>query len=239
MDKYLTRYKIGSGDLTNKLLISEFCKRRKPIILSSGLAEEQEVIDCIAFIRSQDSYYSEFGSLYLMQCTSMYPIPNSDANLIVLSKFQEYKNIVPGYSDHTEGADALFYSIILGARILEFHFTDDRDGKLFRDHKVSLIPSEVDELWAKILYFDELYGVPKKTALDVEIKAGHVKSFRRGLFFNKDMKSGQVVKKEDLVALRPNVGISAWDLDKIIGKKCRTDVQKLDILNIDMFGEMS
>lgn len=236
IDPYLKRYKVGSGDLTNKLLIEEFCKRGKPIILSTGLAHFDEVESCVKFIRSQSEFYSASGSISIMQCTSMYPINESDANLSVIPTYMNLQNITPGYSDHTKGIDALVYSVALGARILEFHFTDDRSGKTFRDHSVSLTQKEVHDLKLKLEGLDTLYGNSFKLPLKIEMESDHIKTFRRGIYFNRDVKAGEVVNNLDLVALRPNQGISAWDADKIIGKKCLIDIEKLRPLDTKMFG---
>ena len=81
IDKYLQFYKIGSGDLTNYPLIKEFTKRKKPIVLSTGLANFQEIDQTVSFIKNQDDFYNKPENLCIMQCTSMYPIPNEEANL--------------------------------------------------------------------------------------------------------------------------------------------------------------
>jgi N,N'-diacetyllegionaminate synthase len=235
MDPFLKRYKVGSGDLTNKLLIREFCRRKKPIILSTGLASFEEVKNCLKFIRSLDDFYKRQGSIYLMQCTSMYPIADNDSNLSVIPSYANFENIIPGYSDHTTGIDALFFSVTLGARILEFHFTDNRAGKTFRDHSVSLTNNEISELADKIKQFDIFYGNSSKKPLEIEISTDHTRTFRRGVYLNRDVKMGTVITETDLVALRPNVGISAWEVDQVIGRKCLVDISKLQPLNWNMF----
>ena len=236
MDPVLKRYKIGSGDLTNKLLLNEFCRRKKPIILSTGLATFLEVENAIEFIRSCDPFYLTKGSIFVMQCTSMYPINDSDANLAVLNSISTIPNIIPGYSDHTTGLDALVYSVALGAKILEFHFTDDRDGKTFRDHAVSLTTSEVTELKNRLNKLDEYHGAGIKVPLQIELENNHLKTFRRAIYFNRDMKAGEEVRYTDLVALRPNEGISAWDIELVVGKKCKVEIPALASLSHDMFG---
>ena len=95
----------------------------------------------------------------------MYPILPSDAHLNVMSAFKKLTNLTVGYSDHTEGSQALKYAIAMGAEILEFHFTDAREGKSFRDHKVSLTPHEVKELIDEIKLIDRLKGEQIKNQL--------------------------------------------------------------------------
>ena len=117
IDPYTKFYKIGSGDLTSINFLKEFAKRGKPIVLSTGLSNIKEVQKIVNYIRSFNPLYKEKGMIILMQCTSMYPIKDSDANLSVISEFGKLKNIIPGYSDHTIGKNALINSISWGARL--------------------------------------------------------------------------------------------------------------------------
>ena len=235
IDPFLSRYKVGSGDITNKVLLKEFAKRGKPIILSTGLSYFIEVVDAINFIRAVNPIYSQNGHLTVMQCTSMYPIADGDANLSVLTSFDEIDNITLGYSDHTEGSEALYLAVAMGAEILEFHFTDSREGKTFRDHKVSLTRGEVDALRQRIDRAEVLMGSSDKVPLKIEIDNGHVSSFRRALYLGQDILAGDIVTEDLCVALRPNEGISAWDLDKLVGLKAKTDISKLEPLSFSMF----
>ena len=132
IDKYLTFYKIGSGDLTAYPIICEFAKRGKPIILSTGLSNEDEVLDTINYIQSINSDYKKPEMLCVMQCTSMYPISDSYAHLSAIPRLKSITGLSVGYSDHTIGTDALKIASALGAEVLEFHFTDSRKDKVFR-----------------------------------------------------------------------------------------------------------
>lgn len=235
IDPYLSRYKVGSGDITNKFLLKEFAKRGKPIILSTGLSHLNEVYDAITFIRSVNPIYNQNGYLIVMQCTSMYPIPDEDANLSVLGSFSKFENIILGYSDHTENSEALYLAVAMGAKVLEFHFTDAREEKIFRDHKVSLTRSEVNSLRQRIDKAMVLMGNSEKVPLKIEIDNGHVSSFRRALYLNRDISKGDVVTEDICVALRPNVGISAWDIDKLVGLRAKKGIAKLEPLSFSMF----
>lgn len=237
IDPYLKHYKVGSGDLTATSLLRVFADRGKPIILSTGLSNFSEVMMAVDTIRDANSIYYEDGMLSVLQCTSMYPIPNSDANLEVIRTLSQIPNIVPGYSDHTIGLEALVASVAVGARILEFHFTDKRDGQEFRDHKVSLMVDEVKELRCRINDYVELLGSPSKEPLDIELSTDHVTSFRRALYPLRNLSSGTVVTEADLVSLRPNHGIGAEHIDTLVGKSLRCDVQKMQKLDWDMFDD--
>lgn len=239
VDKYMKYYKIGSGDLTARPLIKEFAQRGKPIILSTGLSTHDEILSVIDYIRNINHFYSQQGAITLLQCTSMYPISNSDANVGVLNSFRTIDNVNVGYSDHTEGLDALIVAAIMGSSMLEFHFTDNKNNSNFRDHKVSLELNDVLRLKNSISNFFNIIGSSVKTPLPIEISNGHVHSFRRGLFPSRDLKAGTIISPQDILCLRPNNGISAVDYDKLIGSLLLVDVKYLDCLNWNMFSRIS
>ncbi len=232
VDEYSDIYKIGSGDFTAYPVIEQFASFKKPLLISSGLSTMKEVDDTVAFIRSLDPIYKDNENLALLQCTSMYPIPFEDANLGVMASFKEAFDIPVGYSDHTEGSYALEIAVALGAEILEFHFTDEREGKEFRDHKVSLTRDEVLQLIKKIKQIQDLKGDGIKTCRAVE--EHHRLSFRRGAYLNRDMKAGEVITADDLVYLRPNHGVDAREYRELVGKKLKKDVLKYEKLNLEL-----
>ena len=121
----------------------------------------------------------------------------------------------------------------MGAEILEFHFTDVREGKEFRDHKVSLTRDEVKLLSKKISAITALKGDGVKTCRPVE--ESHLLSFRRGAYLNRSMKKGDVIKSEDLVYMRPNHGIDAREYKALIGKKLVVDAEQYEKLDWGKF----
>lgn len=229
IDPYMPIYKIGSGDMTAYPVIREIVKTAKPMIISTGLANLQEVLETVAFVQGLNPRYHDPDMLALLQCTSMYPIAFEDANLSVMDLLRQATGLSIGYSDHTEGSLALEVAVAMGAEVLEFHFTDSREGKTFRDHKVSLTKDEVLALGRKIRQIQALKGSKLKRPLDVE--AEHRVSFRRAVYPARNLAAGTLLTAEDLVTLRPNHGIDARDFDRLIGKKLKTDVkahQKLE-----------
>ena len=162
IDKYLNFYKIGSGDLTCYQLIKKFAKRGKPIILSSGLSTMREVDQTINFIIKNNRKYHKSENLSVMQCTSSYPTDDLEANLRVITNLSKRKDITAGYSDHTLGSLALKTAYSLGAQVLEFHFTDTRKNKSFRDHKVSLNLLETKELIEDLKRIKDMLGSGEK-----------------------------------------------------------------------------
>ena len=146
LDPFLSFYKIGSGDLTAFSLIKKIVAKNKPIVISTGLSTIKEISNTIDYICSLNKIYKSSKMISILQCTSMYPIPVEDANLNVIRTLQEVFSYSIGYSDHTEGTKAAQFAVALGAKILEVHFTDDRNDKDFRDHLVSYTPDELKKI---------------------------------------------------------------------------------------------
>ena len=231
IDKYISLYKIGSGDLTACSILKKVAERQKPIILSTGLSSEEEVLNAIQYLQSINPLYNRPEYLGILQCTSMYPINPEDAHLSVMTELKQKTGLTIGYSDHTEGNKALNYAVAMGADILEFHFTDTRDGKVFRDHRVSLTPSEIKELIDEINLIRKLRGDNIKRPTDIEVQNGHLISFRRAVYPARDINENELLTEENITVLRPNHGIDARDYMKVIGKRANvklTKHQKLD-----------
>ncbi|WP_376692012.1 N-acetylneuraminate synthase family protein [Wenzhouxiangella sp. EGI_FJ10409] len=233
IDPYLDHYKIGSGDLTAWPIIEAFTRRQKPLLLSTGLATLNETLATIRFIEECNPAYRDPEMIAVMQCTAMYPIDDTDANLRVMDTLREATGRPVGYSDHTRGTQALTLAAARDAQVLEFHFTDSREGKSFRDHKVSLTRDEVKALREQLDQFSELLGSADKQPLPCEIDPGHVTSFRRGLYSRVDLKAGEEIQQEHLVALRPNHGIDARRYRDIIGKRVKRDTRALEALDVE------
>jgi len=236
IDPYLNMYKVGSGDLTAYPLLKKIALLGKPIILSTGLATEQEVIDSVNFIQSINNVYKEKNYLAVLQCTSMYPIANNDANLNVLDRFKElFKELSIGFSDHTVGYDALKYAVAKRAEILEFHFTDEREGKVFRDHKVSLTRDEVKVLISEIKHINEFLGDEQKQPTCIEISNNHQISFRRAVYPKRDLIKGHVINENDLIILRPMKGIDARSFYDLIGLRVNRTIKSYAELKWEYF----
>jgi sialic acid synthase SpsE len=234
VDAYLSFYKIGSGDLTARPVVRAFARRGKPIVLSTGLATIDEVRAAVDDIRRTNPLYWNEGWVTLMQCTSMYPIPDADANLRAMETLAGIERVWVGYSDHTVGVEALISAAAMGARVLEFHFTDQREGRTFRDHKVSLLPSEIPQLRHRLEQVAALRGPGDKSPLPIEVVNGHVVSFRRGIYPVRDLPAGRVLQSDDLVCLRPSVGIPSEVFDQLVGRRLAVSVTALQALSFDL-----
>lgn len=223
IDEYMPIYKIGSGDLTAYPVLKEIAALKKPIILSTGLASHEDVLGTVKYLQDLDPLYKDTNYLSVLQCTSMYPIPFEDANLSVMHSLAKATGLPIGYSDHTEGSKALEIAVAMGAQILEFHFTDSRKGKEFRDHKVSLTRDEVLALAKDIKNIYALRGEPNKMPLPIE--GEHPTTFRRAVYPLHDIPAGTVLSANHLTTLRPLHGIDARRFDEVVGKTTSRDLK--------------
>ncbi|RMF04627.1 MAG: N-acetylneuraminate synthase [Bacteroidetes bacterium] len=231
IDKYIPVYKIGSGDLTAYPILAATAQRNKPMIISTGLATEEEVVAAVEYVQQVNPIYRQKEMLAVLQCTSMYPIPASEANLSVMQRYRELTGLTIGYSDHTIGSKALAYAVAMGAEILEFHFTDTRENQTFRDHLVSLTPDEVKELIAEIQLIKTLQGSATKQPTPSELATDHVTSFRRAVYPVRDIAAGEVLTADVLTVLRPLHGIDAREYEKVVGKTAKVDLKAQQQLN--------
>jgi len=221
IDPYMKFYKIGSGDLTAYPILKRIASIGKPIILSTGLSTFEEVRDSVRYIQDENNIYKKKEYLALLQCTSMYPIPDEDVNLKVMDLFREEFSLTVGYSDHTIGTEAVEVAVAMGAEIIEMHFTDRREGQSFRDHKVSFTAEEIALLIDKIAKIVVLQGRREKRPTKSEIESEHIVSFRRAIYPNRDLKAGTILNNKMLCALRPNLGIDTRCYAKIIGRELK------------------
>lgn len=235
IDEYISIYKIGSGDLTAYNVIRKTIEIQKPIILSTGLSTMSEVLDTVAFIESIDESYITEKKLAFLQCTTAYPVLDDEANLNIMAALKEKTNLPVGFSCHTIGMDAAELAVAMGAEILEIHFTDSRQGKTFRDHKISATKDEVSVLIQRIKKIRTLQGSFEKKPTKVETDSNHVVLFRRAIYPSRDIPAGTRIMEEDLVTLRPCVGLGAENFYKVVGKKLKVDVTKHQKLAFNMF----
>ena len=229
---YMRYVKIGSGDLTNYKFFKILASHEKPLILSTGLSDFEEVE---AAVKTIDLFYRNcsLGDIehHILQCTSMYPIAYSDAHLNVMKTYKKaFPKYKVGYSDHTVGTTAIQVAISMGAKMIEAHFTDRSIKSEFRDHLVSKTAEEFKELINFTEQVLELQGSNKKELLDIEKSNGHEKSFRRALYLKTDMARGAIVKEGDIAILRPVAGIAASEYYELLGKKLVRDITALEPL---------
>lgn len=233
LDPLLTFYKVGSGDLTAYSVLADLARRGKPILLSTGLSTLDEVVDAVRHIRAVNPSYEAPGQLALLQCTSMYPTAPDEVNLRAIETIAAATGLPVGYSHHTTDPLALLVAAARGAPVLEFHFTDGREGRTFRDHAISLTADEVGELVVQIGRVETLLGGTEKAPTQGERDSGHVTSFRRAFYSTRALHAGERLERDDLVVLRPNHGVDARAFEQVIGKRVIRDTPAFGALELE------
>jgi len=214
-------FKIGSGDLTNFPLLKKVALTKKKIILSTGMSTFEEVEKSINYIKLNGN-----KNIVLLHCVSAYPTVNKDVNLKCIKTLSKL-GLEVGFSDHTTDEYAAISAISIGASYIEKHITLDNNlpGP---DHKASLNPEKFIWFCKKIRDTEELLGDGIKRCMPSEIE--NKKVARRSLAASRDIKSGEIIKEDMLISLRPDIGISAIHFEDIIGKICINDINQYNFL---------
>lgn len=210
-------YKIASFEAVDLPLIKYAASTGKPLIISTGMADAEEIQEAI-----DAAYSAGCKELAILHCVSGYPAPASDYNLATIQDMQNRFGVPVGLSDHTLDNTTAIAAVVLGACIIEKHFTLDRQGG-GPDDSFSLEPADLAALcrdsktaWQALGRVD--YG--RKSS-----EQGNVK-FRRSLYFVKDLAAGDVITPDSVRSVRPGFGIAPKFLDHILGKKLNQSVEK-------------
>ena len=220
----LKRLKIPSGEITNLPYLRKIGSLGKPIILSTGMSNMQEIKDAINQLQLVGTSRKDISILH---CTSEYPAPLFDVNLKAMSSIKKEFKVNVGYSDHTLGVEVSFAAVSLGAQIIEKHITLDKN--LFGpDHKASLEPQEFRNLVEGIRNISIALGKEEKKITNSELK--NLKIVRKSIVAKKDIKKGELYTKENLTTKRPGSGICPMKWDEIIGKVSNKDYTSDDLI---------
>lgn len=210
-------YKIASFEAIDLPLIKYVASTGKPMIISTGMADAEEIQEAIDAARAGGC-----KELAILHCVSGYPAPAEDYNLHTIPDMINRFGLVTGLSDHTLDNTTAIASVVLGASIIEKHFTLDRSGG-GPDDSFSLEPAELAALcrdsktaWSALGNVN--YG--RKSS-----EQGNVK-FRRSLYFVKDMKAGDVITADCIRSVRPGFGLAPKHWDEVIGRRVITDIQE-------------
>lgn len=220
----IKRYKIGSGEVTNFLMLEKIARTGKPIILSSGMSSWEEIDRAVHFIR-------EFGNdLSLVQCTTAYPTPPEKIGLNLIPEFKRrYPGLKIGLSEHTGKVATGVAAVALGAELLEFHVVFDR--RMFGpDATSSLTINEVKTLVDQVRFLEIALNKPVDKNSN-EAYAGLKSIFEKSLAVNKDLPVGHIIRFEDLEAKKPaGMGIAAGTFRDVIGRSLSTPKKQYDFL---------
>lgn len=211
----LPLWKIASGEITNYPYLRKIGQTRKPVILSTGMADTNE-------IRQAVSVLQHFGTpqITLLHCTTEYPAPMKEINLRAIETLCTMFDTRVGYSDHSQGIEIAVAAVALGAVVIEKHFTLDRTlpGP---DHKASLEPDQLREMVRHIRNVEQAMGDGTKVATPCEIK--NRKIARKSIVAKGSIKKGETFGEQNLTVKRPEGGISPMEWENIIGKIAKRD----------------
>lgn len=216
LDPYLPAYKIGSGDITWTDFIATVAQRGKPLLLASGAANMDDVERAVA------AALKYTRQLVLLQCNTNYTGSLENfryINLRVLQAFAlKYPGMLLGLSDHSPGHAAVLGAIALGARVVEKHFTDD-NARIGPDHSFSLNPRTWREMVDRSRELENALGDGVKRVEDNERETAVLQ--QRCLRLCRDMAAGEIIRPEDLEALRPapKGALRPYELESVVGKK--------------------
>lgn len=223
-------YKISSSDLSNIPFIEYQAKKEKPILLSVGASNENEIDRAIDSIRKYNTQ-----PLVLLHCVLEYPTPYEHANLNKITSLKnKYPDLIIGYSDHTkpdENMDVLKTAIALGAVVIEKHFTLDKTLK-GNDHYHAMDPSDAAKFLKSVEFIENIKGSGSIRCLDSEMTARV--NARRSFVSAFDIAAGTVITPEMLTFKRPGTGIDPSEIDNLIGKKAVCFIAEDTILTYDL-----
>ncbi len=230
LSKLMPAFKVASADINNFELLEAIAKHNKPVILSVGASKKSEIDETISFLKKK-----KVKNLALLHCVLCYPTKNIDANLSGITFLKEnYPDLVIGYSDHllpTSNNLPLVLSWILGAKIIETHFTLDKkkDGN---DHYHALDPKDLKNFVKSCEDVSILLGNKEKKVLKCE-KAAR-KNARRSIVASQKIKKGEILKRKHCLIKRPGTGIEPKFLKKLIGTKVKQNIDEDQILQWKM-----
>ena len=210
--------KIGSGEITWPEMIRYIASKNKPVFLATGDSSLAEVDEAVKIIESTGN-----KDLVLMQCITNYPSKIGSANINVLKTYQVAFNVLTGYSDHTPGDVVALGAVALGARVIEKHFTLSKQDK-GPDHPHSMEPKEMKDMIDRIRQLESALGSSRKEVVEEESETVVVQ--RRGIYAARRISKEKMLEEEDLVELRPALGILPKYKEILIGKKVKEDIEE-------------
>lgn len=225
----ISAYKVSSGLFTNIPLIEQIAIKNKPIILSVGMAKEEEIKNILEFLKKY-----KVDNFALLHCVSLYPAKYEQLNLNFIDKLKNTYKVITGYSDHSDGDLACLAAISMGAKIIEKHFTIDRNLK-GGDNYTSMEPNDFREMCIKIRNIEKMKYSNLEKPHKLEFNLRNIRY--RNIFAKRDIKIGEQVSIDNVVFMRsskPNSdAISAYEWEKIIGKMFIKNIKKNSYITLD------
>jgi len=209
-------YKIASFELTDLPLIARVAKTGKPMIMSTGMANFEEISEAVKAAKDNGC-----NDIVVLHCISGYPSPVEQSNLATITRIEEEFQCVAGLSDHTLGTTVSVVSVALGASLIEKHVTLSRKDK-GPDSEFSLEPHELESLCTETEAAWKAIGKASYERKPVEQQNAR---FRRSIYFVSDLKSGDTITEKDIRRVRPGFGLKPKYFKDLIGKKVKVDVK--------------
>jgi pseudaminic acid synthase len=216
-------YKIASFEITDIPLIEYTASKGKPMIMSTGIATYDDIQLAVDTCRAAGN-----NDITILKCTSAYPAPIEEANLIMMQQFAKDFDVKVGLSDHTLGITLPVAATVLGASVIEKHFILDKSigGP---DADFSLDEAEFTQMVKAVRGAQKAIG---KVSYELTEKQKSGKQFSRSLYVSKDVKKGDFITKENVRSVRPGYGLHPKHLEEIIGKTFNSDIEKGTALSL-------
>ena len=212
-------YKIASFEITDIPLIEYVASKGKPVIISTGIAEEEDIELALEACRRQGNH-----QIALLKCTSSYPAPIDEANMIMVHDLAQRYGIISGLSDHTMGSTVPIVATAFGARIIEKHFIIDR---AIGGPDASFSMNE-EEFTAMVKAIREAEKAVGKVDYSLTEKQAKGRDFSRSLYIAEDIKKGEVFTEKNLRSIRPGFGLHPKYLPELLGTQAAKDYEKGD-----------
>jgi pseudaminic acid synthase len=215
-------YKIASFEITDIPLIEYVASKGKPIIISTGIAMEEDIILAIDACHRMNNY-----DIALLKCTSSYPAPIEEANMSMVADLAKRFNVISGISDHTMGSVVPIVSICFGAKIIEKHFIMDRSigGP---DASFSMTEPEFTEMVTAVRQAESAIGEVNYSLTQKQIEG---RAYSRSIYVSNNMKAGDIITTENVRSVRPGFGLHPKHYHEILGKSVKVDLEKGDRLS--------
>jgi pseudaminic acid synthase len=225
---HVPAYKIASFEITDIPLIEYVASKGKPIIISTGIAELADIELALDACRRMGN-----NDIALLKCTSSYPAPIEEANMLMVNDLADRFNVISGLSDHTMGATVPIVATVLGAKIIEKHFILDRaiGGP---DASFSMNEEEFTAMVKSVREAESAIGVVDYALTDKQIKG---KDFSRSLYVVEDIKEGETITEKNIRSIRPGFGLHPKYYNEVLGKKVTKSLERgerLELKAIDL-----
>lgn len=217
-------WKIPSGEITNYPYLVEIAKTGKPIIMSTGMCNIEEIGAAIGLLENNGA-----KEISLLHCTTEYPVPYCDVNLRAIDTLRKTFGMKVGYSDHTPGIEVPIAAVAMGASIIEKHFTLDRSME-GPDHKASLEPDELKRMVKAIRNIEAAMGDGRKVPMDSEKK--NIDIARKSIVARRDIRKGESFTEENITTKRPGSGISPMRWPEILGMTAVRDFNEDEMIEL-------